>query len=108
MLSNMQTRDRVREGRTEVRVGGASVASPPAGIYTELFKIRKPPSLRDERDLAGRQGGEVAQVNLLLALRFQIGIQESRVTDLIIGVVGDILGLVAINRYTASPPPVLG
>jgi hypothetical protein len=40
----------------------------------------------------------VAQVNLLLALRFQIRIQESRVTDLIIGIVGDILGLIAIKN----------
>ena len=92
MLPASQTRDRIREGRTEVRVGGASVASPPAGIHTELFKIRKPSNLGDERDLARRQGSELAQVNFLLALGFQIGIEESRVTDLIIGVVSDILG----------------
>jgi hypothetical protein len=83
-------------------VGGASVASPPTGIHRELFKIRKPSSLGDERDLARRQGGEVAQVNFLLALRFQIGIQESRVTDLIIGVVSDILGLISIKNNQAS------
>ena len=52
--------------------------------------------------MARCQGSEVAQVNFLLALRFQIGIQESRVTDLIIGVVSDILGLIAIKNNQAS------
>src|SRR5205085_9820542 len=37
MLSNMQTRDRVGEGRTEIGVGGAAVSGPPAGIHTELL-----------------------------------------------------------------------
>src|ERR1700739_3491293 len=46
-----QTRDCVRESRTEIRLGGAAIASPPAGIHRELLKVRKPPSLRDERDL---------------------------------------------------------
>ena len=59
MLPASQTRDRIREGRTEVRVGGASVASPPAGIHRELFKVRQSSSLWDELDLARRQVGEV-------------------------------------------------
>ncbi len=64
MLPASQTRDRIREGRTEVRVGGAAVARPPAGIHRELFKIRKPSSLGDERDLARRQGSEVGSGQL--------------------------------------------
>src|SRR5256885_2173857 len=70
MLSTMQTRDRVGEGRAKIGVANAAVARPPAGIHRELLKVRKPSSLRDERDLARRQGGEVAQVNLLLAFGF--------------------------------------
>src|SRR5438132_1006375 len=67
MQPSVQTGDCVREGCAEIRVGGAAVASPPAGIHRELLKVRKPSSLRDERDLAGLQRGELPQVNLLLA-----------------------------------------
>src|SRR5207248_7324315 len=67
MLPGFQARDCIRKRRTKIRVGGAAVAGPPAGIHTELLKVRKPSSLRDERDLAGRQSGELPQVNLLLA-----------------------------------------
>src|ERR1700757_3606915 len=70
MQTSAQTGDSIREGRSEIRVGSAAVAGPPAGIYSELLKVRKPSSLRDERDLAGWQVGELLQVNLLLALRF--------------------------------------
>ena len=66
--SAIQTWDGVREGRTEIRVGRASVTGPPAGIHSELLKVRKPSSLRDERDLAGRQRCELPQVNLLRPL----------------------------------------
>src|SRR4029077_1953177 len=67
MQSAIQTWNCVRKNRTEIGVGGAAVASPPASIHRELLKVRKPPSLRDERDLAGLQPGELPQVNLLLA-----------------------------------------
>src|SRR5438477_7440853 len=70
MLPGFQARDCVRERRTKIRVGGAAVAGPPAGIYRELLKVRKPSSLRDERDLARRQPGELLQVNLPLAFGF--------------------------------------
>ena len=70
MLPGFQARDCIWEDRTEIRVGRASIAGPPAGIHRELLKVGKPSSLRDERDLARRQGGEVAQVNLLLAFGF--------------------------------------
>src|SRR2546421_9193878 len=66
MLSTMQTRDRVGEGRTEVGIANAAVARPPAGIHRELLKVRKPSSLGNERDLTGRQILEFAQVDLLL------------------------------------------
>jgi hypothetical protein len=74
MQPNVQTGDCVREGRAEIRVGGAAVPGPPAGVYRELLKVRKPSSLRDERHLAGWQVGELPQVNLLLAFGSQIGI----------------------------------
>src|SRR6266480_6463949 len=67
MQPNIQTGDCIREGCAEIRVGGAAVAGPPAGIYSELLKVCKPSSLRDERDLAWRQVGELPQVNLSLA-----------------------------------------
>src|SRR6266480_2763551 len=70
MLPCFQARDCVRERRTKIRVGGAAITGPPAGIHRELLKVRKPSSLRDERDLAGRQPGELLQVNLLLAFGF--------------------------------------
>src|SRR4029077_3052828 len=54
MLPCFQARDCVLEGRTEIRVGGAAITGPPAGISAELRKVRKPSSLRDERDLAWR------------------------------------------------------
>src|SRR5205814_10584690 len=67
MQASVQSGDCVREGCAEIRVGGAAVAGPPAGIHSELLKVRKPSNLRDERDLAGLQRGELPQVNLLLA-----------------------------------------
>jgi hypothetical protein len=67
MQPSVQSGDCVRESRTEIRVGGAAVAGPPAGIHRELLKVCKPSSLWDERDLAGLQRGELPQVNLLLA-----------------------------------------
>src|SRR4029077_16860129 len=70
MLPCSQARDCVRERRTKIRIGGAAVAGPPAGIHRELLKVRKPSSLRDERDLAGRQPRELLEVNLLLAFGF--------------------------------------
>ena len=54
MQPNVQAGDSIREGRAEIRVGSAAIAGPPAGIHRELLKVRKPSSLRDERDLAGR------------------------------------------------------
>src|SRR5207248_5847349 len=102
VLSTMQTRDGVGEGRTEIGVANAAVARPPAGIHRELLKVRKPSSLGDERDLTGRQILEFAQVDLLFPFGLQIGIEESCVTYLIIGVVGDILGLIAIKNNQAS------
>src|SRR6478672_13033538 len=59
MQPNVQTGDCVREGRAEIRVRGAAVARPPAGIDRELLKVRKPSSLRDEGHLAGWQVGEL-------------------------------------------------
>ncbi len=67
MQPNVQTGDSIREGRAEIGTGSAAVAGPPAGIYSKLLKVRKPSSLRDERDLTGWQVGELPQVNLLLA-----------------------------------------
>jgi hypothetical protein len=67
MQSNVQTGDCIREGCAEIGIGSAAVAGPPAGVYRELLKVRKPSSLWDERDLAGRQVGELPQVNLRLA-----------------------------------------
>src|SRR6266478_7774024 len=67
MQAAIQTWNCVRKCSPEIRVGGAAVAGPPGGIYRELLKVRKPPGLRDERDLAGLQPGELPQGNMLLA-----------------------------------------
>src|SRR6267143_1840680 len=98
MQPNVQTGDSIREGRAEIRVSSAAVAGPPTGIHSELLKVRKSSSLRDERHLTGRQIGELHQVNLPLAFGSQIGIQESRVTQLVIGVIGNVLRLVPIQN----------
>src|SRR4029077_2263603 len=99
MQPNVQTGNSIREGRAEIRIGSAAVAGPPTGIHRELLKVRKSSSLRDERDLAGWQIGELPQVNLLLAFGCQMCIQESCVTQFIIGVVRNILGLVPIQNH---------
>jgi hypothetical protein len=59
MQPNVQTRDCIREGCAKIGIGSAAVPGPPAGVYSELLKVRKPTSLRDERDLAGWQVGEL-------------------------------------------------
>jgi hypothetical protein len=64
MQPNVQAGDSIRERRAEIRVSRAAVARPPAGVDSELLKVRKSSSLRDERDLAGRQVSELPQINL--------------------------------------------
>src|SRR6266699_949399 len=105
MQPNVQTGDSIREGRAEIRVSSAAVASPPAGIYSELLKVRKPSSLRNERHLTGRQIRELPQVNLVLAFGSQIGIQESCVTQLVIGVIGNVLRLIPIQNHESRLVP---
>src|SRR5438105_6771475 len=70
MLAGVQTRDRIREGRPEIRIGSTAVACPPTGVHGELLEIRESPGLRDERDLTGRQIIEMAKIDLLRPFGF--------------------------------------
>src|SRR5260370_3651216 len=97
VLTLVQTRDSLRKRRAEIGVFFAAVASPPTGIHTELFQICKPSGLLNAAHRRGRQLSKTTEVDWLLALGFQIGLQEGHVADLIVGIVGDVLRHVAIK-----------
>jgi hypothetical protein len=55
MQPNAQTGDCVREGRAEIRVGGAAVAGPPTGVYRECLRfVSRPVCGMNDTWLGGR------------------------------------------------------
>jgi len=46
----------------------AAVSPPPAGIHCELGQVGEPPHLGNSRDFAGRQSGELREINCGRAL----------------------------------------
>ena len=99
MLSLGQVRDSVLKRTSQVRVGcRAAVPRPPGGVHRQLLQVGKAPFLRNSCDLTRRQSGKVAQVDRLCAFRSQVVVEKPMVTDLVVGVVGDVLGHIAVEH----------
>ena len=101
MLTHVQTRDCLNKRRTgvEIRVRCAAIARPKTGVYSELRKVCEPFKIlvRPCRRTA-RQSSKPAEVYGLGAFRLQVRFEKSCVTNLIIGIVVDVLRHVAIKN----------
>src|SRR5882757_9089538 len=98
MHSHIQAGNRLSEYRIGVKVGigDAAILRPEAGIDGELSKICQPTHLPRPIRFTARQLREWSQIDWLNTDRLQIIAEESRVADLIIGVVVNILRHVSI------------
>ena len=94
-----QARDCVREGCTEIGIGRAAVAGPPTGIHGELREICQPSDFAGAGRRTARQGAKRIQIDTSLAFGVEICIEEINVALFIVGIVGDILRLVAIENF---------
>src|SRR5580704_1530485 len=105
MLMHIQTRDCLSEGRLriEIRIGDAAVARPETGVNSELREIGEPLELLVcSVRYAAWQSSKTAEVNRLRTLRLQVCFQEGSVADLVIGIVVNILGHVAIKNLKSG------
>src|SRR5215469_16180191 len=105
VLPYIQTRDCLNERCAQVEIGirNAAVARPKTGIYCELREVCEPSSrLVCSSRLTAGQSSKLTEVDCLRALRFQVRFQKGGVADLIIGVVVDILGHVAIKNLKGA------
>ncbi len=90
-------RDRLSEAPTEIGVGSRPVAGVPARIHIELEQVGQPALLLGSRRLAARQRPERVEVDGAGATGAQVRIEKRRVTQLVVGVIADVLGHVAIE-----------
>src|ERR1700741_1117947 len=103
VLPHAKRRNRVREGIAEIRIlGGATVARPPTGIDCKLGQIGETPNVRHAGDLAWAQGSKLTEVRNFGPLELQVIPQEGFVTKFVVGVVGDVLGHVAVELLKSS------
>src|SRR5690348_4938039 len=101
-LPGKQTRDGLREGVTEIGIlGAAAVACPPTGIHGELHEVGEPSDVLGAGRFTAWQRTKLIQIDWICALRSQVGIEEVHVTELILGIVVDILGHVPIEYQKA-------
>ena len=94
-----QTRDGLRECVSEIGVLViAAVARPPTRVHGKLHEIGEPSDLLGAGRLTARQSAKLVQIDGLGPFRSQIGIEELKVGDLIVGVVMDVLVHVLIQH----------
>src|SRR6202171_2153398 len=94
-----QARDCVREHCAEIGIGGTAVAGPPASVHCQLPEVCEPPDLLGSRCRAAGKGSERIQIDTPFTFRMKVCIKEVNVTLFIVGIVGDILRLVAIADF---------
>ena len=87
MQTGRETWDGVGKRRAQIRIRGAAVASPPAGINGQLSEIGESSDLLRSRGCAARQRSESVQVNGRSAFGDEIGVKKINVTLLVVGVV---------------------
>ena len=100
MLADGERRDGLRQLVAEVGVEPvAAVARPEAGVDAQLHQVGQPADvLLSAVRLAARQLPEPVEVNRLLAVRLQVGVDEGDVAELVVGVVVDVLVHVPIQH----------
>jgi hypothetical protein len=104
-LSGEQTGHGLRkyEGAIKIRVvRAAPVSGPPARIDRELHEVRESPNLLGAGRFAARQSAELVQIGRGFTLRFQVSVEERKVSDLIVRVVVNVLGKVAVKYLKGS------
>src|SRR5579864_7773789 len=89
--------ERPLEIRSQVRILRAAMPCVPVEIDIELQQVCQPANSFGTSRLTAGQGTEYVQVHGRLALRDQISIQERRMAQFIVGIVGDILRHIAIQ-----------
>src|SRR6202011_406132 len=83
---------------TEVGVLAAAIARVPAGVDVEFLQVCEPPQfLVCASCLGAGQRAKFVQVDRLGTLRHQVGVEEGGVAQLIVGVIGDVLGHVGVD-----------
>src|SRR5260221_4188233 len=103
MLSLGEIWNCVFEGSTKVRIRGlAAVPRPPTGVNRQLLQVGEAPFLGNSSDLTRRQNRKAAQVDLFCAFRLQVVVKKPVMTDLIVGVVTDVLWHIAVEYQKAS------
>ena len=101
MLADVQTRNCLGKRciGIKIRIGDAPVARPKAGVDGELGQVGEPTSglVRAVR-LTAWQHLERGEVERLRAFRFQVVLKKPGVTDLVVGIVVDVLRHVPIEE----------
>jgi hypothetical protein len=91
--------DGLRQGVAEVGVlRVAAVARPEARVDGQLHQVGQTPDLLRAGGRAAGQGAEPVQVDRFRAVRFQVGVDEGGVRDLVVGVVVDVLVHVLVQH----------
>src|SRR3984893_7092492 len=102
MLSPGEIWNCVLESSSKVGVGRcAAVPRPPAGVNRQLLQVGEAPFLRNSCDSTRRQNSKAAQVDLFCAFRLQVVVKKPVMTDLIVGVVADVLRHIAVEYQKA-------
>ena len=76
----------------------APVARPPARVDRQLHQVREPADLPRTGRLAARQRAELVQVDALSTVRPQERVDEGEMSELVLGVVVDVLGHVRVQH----------
>src|ERR1700739_2649047 len=95
-----ENRDCVLESSSKVWICRlAAEPCPPFSVYRQLLQGGEAACLGNARDFTRGQNGKIfPQVDSLSALRLEVVVEKPMVTDLIVGVVGDVLRHIAVKN----------
>ena len=85
------------ELHTEVGVLGAAVACIPAKVNIELQQVGQPSDILGACRLTTRQGSESIEIDRFFPLSNQVSIQESRMAQFVVSIVGDVLRHITVK-----------
>src|SRR4030088_70775 len=85
------------EVHPEIRVLCAAVPRIPTKVDVELQQVCQPSEILCAGRLTTGQGPERIQIDRRLALGHQVGVEERRVAQFIVGIIGDVLSHIAIK-----------
>jgi hypothetical protein len=96
-LPGEQIRQRLREGRPEIMVGGAAVPRVPTRIHCKLRQVGQPSRLLGPGSLAARQSAKPVEIHWFRSGVDQISVQELGVARFIQSIAGDRLRGIAVK-----------